>query len=76
MKSFLKSSEPDLKKFIQSLETIHKNVLYMTYQVDKIRRDITSMQTDKGLQKQVNDYFTEDSVNENDNSPPEEVDHL
>ncbi len=48
----------------------------MTYQVDKIRRDITSMQTDKGLQKQVNDYFTEDSVNENDQSPPEEVDHL
>ncbi len=62
MKSFLKSSEPDLKKFIKLQETIHKNVLYLTYQVDKVRRDITSMQTDKGLQKQVVDYY--------DNKPP------
>ncbi len=59
MKQFFKSTEADLKKFIQLQLTIHKNVLYMTYQVDKIRRDITSMQTDKGLQTQVNEYFDE-----------------
>ncbi len=59
MKSFLKSSEPDLKKFIKLLETVHKNVLYLTYQVDKVRRDITTMQTDKGLQSQVTEYFEE-----------------
>ncbi len=73
MKSFLKSSEPDLKKFIKLLETVHKNVLYMTYQVDKIRRDITAMQTDKGLQTQVNDYYESD---EKEEVPPEEVEHL
>ncbi len=57
MKEFFKSSEPDLKKLLQLTVTIHKNVLYMTYQMDKVRRDITSMQTDKGLQKQVTDYY-------------------
>ncbi len=57
MNSFLKSSEPDLKKLLKLLSTVHKNVLYLTYQVDKVRRDITSMQTDKGLQKQVSDYY-------------------
>ncbi len=62
MKSFLKSSEPDLKKFIKLLDTIHKNVLYLTYQVDQVRRDITSMQTDKGLQTQVNEYFDDRNV--------------
>ncbi len=60
MNPFLKSSEPDLKKLLHFLETIHKNVLYLTYQVDKVRRDITSIQTDKGLQKQVDSYFEED----------------
>ncbi len=59
MKQFFKSSEPDLKKLITTIQTIHKNVLYLTYQVDKVRRDITSMQSDKGLQTQVNEYFDE-----------------
>ncbi len=63
MNPFLKSSEPDLKKLFSTVNLIHKNVLYMTYQIDKIRRDITSMQTDKDLTKQVNEYFDEkDSV--------------
>ncbi len=63
MHPFLKSSEPDLKKLYSQVNTIHKNVLYLTYQVDKIRRDITSIQVDKDLHKQVNEYFDEkDSV--------------
>ncbi len=73
MKQFFKSTEADLKKFIQLQLTIHKNVLYMTYQVDKIRKDITAMQTDKGLQTQVNDYYDQD---EKEEVPPEEVEHL
>ncbi len=72
MNSFFKSSEPDLKKFIHLLFTIQKNVLYLTYQVDKIRRDISDMSTDKALQKQVDGYYTEESPE----VPPEEVDHL
>ncbi len=31
----------------------------MTYQIDKIRRDITSMQTDKGLQSQTDKFYEE-----------------
>ncbi len=57
MNQFFKSSEPDLKKLLHILETVHKNVLYLTYQVDKVRRDISNMQTDKGLQKQVTDFY-------------------
>ncbi len=63
MNPFLKSSEPDLKKLFKRIETIHQNVLYLTYQVDKVRRDITSMQTDKGLQTQVDKYFADDNQN-------------
>ncbi len=65
MNPFLKSSEPDLKKLFKTIDTIHKNVLYLTYQVDKVRRDITEMQTDKGLQKQVTDYYESDSSIQN-----------
>ncbi len=68
MKSFLKSSEPDLQKVIQSVLVIHRNVLYLTYQVDKIRRDISDMKTDKGLQTQVNEYFEEKEVVHPDDS--------
>ncbi len=64
MNPFLKSSEPDLKKLFKYLETIHKNVLYLTYQVDKVRRDISEMQTDKGLQKQVDDFYPDENTSE------------
>ncbi len=60
MNSFLKSSEPDLKKLLKLLSTVHKNVLYLTYQVDKVRRDITGMQTDKALQTQVDKFYPND----------------
>ncbi len=64
MNPFLKSSEPDLKKLLTTISTIHKNVLYLTYQVDKVRRDISSMQTDKGLQKEVDDFYDDSTPNE------------
>ncbi len=62
MNPFLKSSEPDLKKLFKLVSTTHKNVLYLTYQVDKIRRDITAMQTNEGLEKQTLDYYAERQV--------------
>ncbi len=71
MNPFLKSSEPDLKKLFKLLETIHKNVLYLTYQTDKVRRDITAMQTDKGLQKQVDSYFEDDESRLGYTTPPQ-----
>ncbi len=49
----------------------------MTYQVDKIRRDISSMQTDKGLQTQVDKFYPDqDDIVVSSEQPPEEVDHL
>ncbi len=50
----------------------------MTYQIDKIRRDITAMQTDKGLQDQTDKFYhlNRSSLDEEEEVPPEEVDHL
>ncbi len=54
---FLKSTDADFQKFLQLQHTIHKNVLYITYQVDVIRKRVMSLETDKGLQKQVDDFY-------------------
>ncbi len=43
------------------LYTLNKNVLYITNQVDFIRRKIIQLDTDKALQKQVTDYYGDDS---------------
>ncbi len=61
MKNFIfKSNESDLQKMFQLLETIQKNVLYSTHQLDFIRRKILELNTDKGLQQQVDAYFDAD----------------
>ncbi len=62
MKNFIfKSNESDLQKMFQSIETIQKNVLYVTYKCDKLLSLMQSMQVDKGLQLQVDQYFEDDS---------------
>ncbi len=66
MKNFLfKSTGADLQKMFQSIETkldiIAGNILYSTNQLDFIRKRIIQMDADKGLQKQVNEYFNETS---------------
>ncbi len=61
MKNFIfKSTEADLQKMFQSIETIQKNTLYCTYRIDVILKKINQMVTDKGLQKQVDEYFDKD----------------
>ncbi len=61
MKNFIfKSTEADLQKMFQYLETSQKNILYLTHQVDFIRRKIVELVNDKGLQKQVDAYFDAD----------------
>ncbi len=61
MKNFIfKSTEADLQKMFQYLETIQKNVLYLTYRIDTILKDVKSIVTDKALQSQVDEYFEED----------------
>ncbi len=62
MNKFLfKSTGADLQKLLQLTETIQKNVLYLTHQVDYIRRTIVETKHDKDLQSTVDKYFDETS---------------
>ncbi len=72
MNKFLfKSTDADLQKIYQYLERMSGNILYITHQVDFIRKRILAMETDKSLQSQVSDYF-EDT----ENIPEETQDHV
>ena len=58
MNKFLfKSTEADFQKLFQSLETIQKNILYSTHQLDFIRKTLTELVHDKNLQSTVDKYF-------------------
>ncbi len=60
MKNFIfKSTDADLQKMFQLLETIQKNGLYCTYRLDSLLKVMDEAQTNKGLQKQVDEYFDE-----------------
>ncbi len=62
MKNFIfKSTAADLQKMFQLLETIQKNVLYITYRVDMLIKRYDKLGIDKGLQTQVDDYFKSDA---------------
>ncbi len=60
-KFIFKSNASDLQKISQSIDTIQKNTLYLTYRVDTLLKKVNELVTDKGLQKQVDDYFEDDS---------------
>ncbi len=65
MKNFIfKSTDADLQKIItiiaSELNLLQKNILYITYRVDSILKNTKEMVDDKGLQKQVDEYFDED----------------
>ncbi len=60
-KFIFKSNASDLQKISQSIETLQKNVLYITYRTDSMLKILKEMATDKGLQKQVDEYFEETS---------------
>ncbi len=62
MKNFIfKSTDADLQKMFQYLETAQKNILYLTFQTDKILKILRQDETNKGLQEQVDKYFEEDT---------------
>ncbi len=72
MKNFIfKSIETDLQKMFQQLETIQKNVLYLTYRTDTILKDVKKLVVDKDLQTQVDTYFEDDK----NDIPDSEKDH-
>ncbi len=61
MNKFLfKSTDADLLKLIQSIDTIQKNVLYLTYRLDLVLKKVNTLGVDKAIQKQVSDYYDED----------------
>jgi len=62
MKNFIfKSTDADFKKMFSIIETIQKNVLYLTYRIDTLLKEVKSLTVDKGLQTQVDKYFDETS---------------
>ncbi len=60
-KFIFKSNASDLQKISQSIDTLQKNVLYITYRVDTLLKEVKSLTVDKGLQSQVDEYFEETS---------------
>ncbi len=63
MNKFLfKSTNADFQKFDSILETIQKNILYTTYQTDKIIKMLKLITVDRDLQKQVDEYFEKDET--------------
>ncbi len=63
MKNFIfKSTEADLQKMFSNIETIQKNVLYITYRIDMLIKRYDKIEVDKALQKQVSDYYPEDNA--------------
>ncbi len=66
-----KSSEPDLKFDIQSqFRILNQNVLYLTREVDDIKRMLKTLETNLNTQKQVDEYF-EDSAQREEEKPPD-----
>ncbi len=66
MKNFIfKSTDADLQKIISiigsELNLLQKNVLYITYRIDSVLKIVKEQADDKGLQKQVDQYFEETS---------------
>ncbi len=62
MKNFIfKSTDADFKKMFSIIETIQKNVLYVTYHLDILTKEVKKLTVDKGLQAQVDEYFDETS---------------
>ncbi len=58
MKNFIfKSTDADFKKMFSIIETIQKNVLYLTYRIDSLLKEVKGLTVDKDLQKQVDEYF-------------------
>ena len=67
MKNFIfKSTDADFKKMFQLIETIQKNGLYCTYRIDSLIKNFEKLLVDKGLQKQVDAYFEDETSPQTD----------
>ncbi len=62
MKNFIfKSTDADLQKMFSILDNLQKNIVYITYKCDAILKLVKSQQVDTNVQKQVDDFYDEDS---------------
>ncbi len=52
-----------LDLLLTRLDILNKNLLYCTHMEDKILKLLKTVVNDKDLQKQVDEYFDEDSEN-------------
>ncbi len=60
-------------KFQSQLQIISGNVLYITHEIDKIKKIVNEINNTIRLQKQVDEYFDRDSEKYNGTSPQTEV---
>ncbi len=58
-----KNISPPRADFYSKLDTINKNILYVTHQTDKILKIVNKIVIDRNLQDTVDKYFSEDSEN-------------
>ncbi len=62
MKNFIfKSTDADLQKMFQLLDTILADVLYVTHRMDYLIKEFKKVNHDRDLQSTVDKYFEETS---------------
>ncbi len=65
MKNFIfKSTDADLHKMFTALDTLQKNVLYITHQVDYLRKQVNKLVTEQTLQDSAQQYFKDKARDE------------
>ncbi len=71
MNKFLfKSTDADFKKLSSTIDTIQKNVLYLTYRLDMCLAILKKQEVDTGVQKQVTDFYEDtEHIPEDDKEP-------
>ncbi len=75
MKNFIfKSNESDLQKMFSILDNLQKNIVYITYKVDNIIKIVKGLDTNKNLQKQVDQYFEDDETSPQTESDNKDLD--
>ncbi len=53
------------------LEILNKNILYCTHEIDKVKKIVNKLETNLNLQKQVDEYFEDETSPQTDNEDKE-----
>ncbi len=56
----LSPTEDFYLKFQSQLGILMKNVLYITHELDQVKKIVKTLERNNNLQKQVDDYFSKD----------------